>query len=182
MSTPSVAQARADLAAADMLFDAQQVNDSIDKLATELTEQLGEKFPYVLAVMGGAVIFTGQLLPRLNFPLDFSYVHVSRYSDRRHGGELIWKQAPPEEIRGRDVLVLDDILDEGHTMLAIRDKVLAMGAASFRCAVFANKLIGKDKPIYADYVGLDLPNRFVFGFGMDLRGVWRNLPAVYAVK
>ena len=108
MSTPSVAQARADLAAADMLFDAQQVNDSIDKLATELTEQLGEKFPYVLAVMGGAVIFTGQLLPRLNFPLDFSYVHVSRYSDRRHGGELIWKQAPPEEIRGRDVLVLDD--------------------------------------------------------------------------
>ena len=96
-----------------------------------------------------------------------------------HGAERVLLV---EEIRGRDVLVLDDILDEGHTMLAIRDKVLAMGAASFRCAVFANKLIGKDKPIYADYVGLDLPNRIVFGFGMDLRGVWRNLPAVYAVK
>lgn len=80
------------------------------------------------------------------------------------------------------VLVLDDILDEGETMAAIRDKVLSMGAKSFHSAVFANKLISKAKPIKADFVGLDVPDRYVFGYGMDVRGLWRNLPAIHALK
>jgi hypoxanthine phosphoribosyltransferase len=80
------------------------------------------------------------------------------------------------------ILVLDDILDEGHTMAAIRDKLLAMGAAAFYCAVFADKAIGKEKPIGADFVGVTLPDRYVFGFGMDVQGAWRNLPAIYAIK
>jgi hypoxanthine phosphoribosyltransferase len=178
----NVAEARGILNSSDILFTAQQVSDAVDRMAGEITAKLGETYPLVLSVMGGAVVFTGQLLPRLAFPLDFDYVHVSRYGDKTQGGELVWRQAPKEDVRDRVVLVLDDILDEGHTMAAIRDKVMAMGAREFYSGVFANKLIKQDKPILADFVGLDVPDRYVFGYGMDVRGAWRNLPAIHALK
>ncbi|OHX12796.1 hypoxanthine-guanine phosphoribosyltransferase [Chromobacterium sphagni] len=179
---PNISEARGLINSADVLFSAEEVSIAVDRMAVEITEKLGEEYPLVLSVMGGAVVFTGQLLPRLAFPLDFDYVHVSRYGDKTHGGELVWKQAPKEDVRDRVVLVLDDILDEGHTMAAIRDKVMEMGAKACFSAVFANKLIAKEKPIAADFVGLDVPDRYVFGYGMDVRGAWRNLPAIYALK
>ncbi|BBF88083.1 hypoxanthine-guanine phosphoribosyltransferase [Aquitalea magnusonii] len=179
---PNIAEARGLINSSDILFTAEQVSAAVDRMAVEITEKLGETYPLVLSVMGGAVVFTGQLLPRLNFPLDFDYVHVSRYGDKTHGGELVWKQAPKEDVQDRVVLVLDDILDEGHTMAAIRDKVMGMGAKEFYSGVFANKLISKEKPIAADFVGLDVPDRYVFGYGMDVRGAWRNLPAIHALK
>ncbi|QEL56633.1 hypoxanthine-guanine phosphoribosyltransferase [Chromobacterium paludis] len=179
---PNIAEARGLINSSDVLFSAEEVSAAVDRMAVEITEKLGEEYPLVLSVMGGAVVFTGQLLPRLAFPLDFDYVHVSRYGDKTHGGELVWKQAPKEDVRDRVVLVLDDILDEGHTMAAIRDKVMAMGAKAFYSGVFANKLISKEKPMQADFVGLDVPDRYVFGYGMDVRGAWRNLPAIYALK
>ncbi|AXT45235.1 MULTISPECIES: hypoxanthine-guanine phosphoribosyltransferase [Chromobacterium] len=179
---PNIAEARGLINSSDVLFTAEEVSAAVDRMAVEITEELGETYPLVLSVMGGAVVFTGQLLPRLAFPLDFDYVHVSRYGDKTQGGELVWKQAPKEDVRDRVVLVLDDILDEGHTMAAIRDKVMAMGAKAFYSGVFANKLISKEKPMLADFVGLDVPDRYVFGYGMDVRGAWRNLPAIYALK
>jgi hypoxanthine phosphoribosyltransferase len=178
----NVAEARGILNSSDILFTAQQVSEAVDRMAEEISAKLGETYPLVLSVMGGAVVFTGQLLPRLAFPLDFDYVHVSRYGDKTQGGELVWRQAPKEDVRDRVVLVLDDILDEGHTMAAIRDKVMAMGAREFYSGVFANKLINQSKPIQADFVGLDVPDRYVFGYGMDVRGAWRNLPAIHALK
>lgn len=132
--------------------------------------------------MGGAVVFTGHLLPQLKFPLDFDYIHVSRYDDETRGGMVNWKVAPRENVKDRVVLVVDDILDEGHTMAAIRERILAAGAKSFYCAVLVEKAIGKDKPIRADFVGVTVPNRYVFGCGMDAYGAWRNLPAIYALK
>jgi hypoxanthine phosphoribosyltransferase len=178
----NVAEALGILNSSDILFSAEEVDRAVDRMAEEITAKLGEAYPLVLSVMGGAVVFTGQLLPRLHFPLDFDYVHVSRYGDKTHGGELVWRQAPKEDVQDRVVLVLDDILDEGHTMAAIRDKVMDMGAKAFFSGVFANKLIAKEKPIKADFVGIDVPDRYVFGYGMDVRGAWRNLPAIHALK
>jgi hypoxanthine phosphoribosyltransferase len=178
----NVAEARGILNSSDILFSAEEVDAAVERMAVEISAKLGESYPLVLSVMGGAVVFTGQLLPRLLFPLDFDYVHVSRYGDKTQGGELVWRQAPKEDVEDRIVLVLDDILDEGHTMAAIRDKVMAMGAKEFYSGVFANKLLHKDKPIKADFVGIDVPDRYVFGFGMDVRGAWRNLPAIHALK
>ena len=132
---------------AELLFDQDQCRAALQKVADEITRDLGDKYPLLLPVMGGAVVFTGQLLPLLRFPLDFDYVHVSRYGDKLAGGAFNWKRMPdPEQIQGRHVVVLDDILDEGHTMSAIQSKLLEMGAASCRAAVFANKLIDKEKP------------------------------------
>ena len=98
------------------------------------------------------------------------------------GSRIEWRVAPPEGVRGRAVLVLDDILDGGHTLAAIREKVLALGATSFQCAVLVEKKLARPKPIRADFVGLEIPDRFVFGCGMDAKGFWRNLPEIRAMK
>lgn len=168
---------------ADLLFDEAACRSALHKIAADITRDLSDKYPLILPVMGGAVVFSGQLLPLLHFPLDFDYVHVSRYGDKLQGGNFNWKRMPEAEtIAGRHIVVLDDILDEGHTMAAIKTKLLEMGAASCRTAVFANKLISKEKPVSADYVGLDVPDRYVFGYGMDVAGAWRNIGKIYALK
>ncbi len=174
-------QAREILQQADLLCTAEEVQAAVARVAQEISCAMSGAHPLVLSVMGGAVVFTGQLLPLLDFPLDFDYVHVSRYGSRRQGGPLHWQVEPRETVAGRVVLVVDDILDEGETLAAVKQRVMDQGAAGFYCAVFADKLNGKDKPIHADFVGLTLPDRFVFGFGMDIHGAWRNLPAIYAV-
>ena len=180
--TVSIQRARDILQQAELLYSAEQVQASLHKVARQINAALADTHPLVLSVMGGAVVFTGQLLPLLDFPLDFDYVHVSRYGDATHGGKICWKVEPCENVRGRVVLVLDDILDEGHTLAALRQRVMELGASRFCSAVFADKRHGRDKPIHADFVGTELPDRFVFGYGMDIEGVWRNLPAIYAVK
>ena len=167
---------------ADCIATGEQVQSVLDRLAHEIGHVLGEKFPLVLPVMGGAVVFAGQLLPRLQFPLEFDYLHVTRYRGNTSGGEMEWRVLPGQNVVGRDVLVLDDILDEGETLAAVRDKLLSMGAARVWSAVLTDKDNGLDKPIRADFVGLSVPNRYVFGCGMDVYGMWRNLPAIYALK
>lgn len=175
-------RARQLLAQSEVIHAADEVQAALQRVAREINEKLAGQHPLVLSVMGGAVVFSGQLLPLLDFPLDFDYLHVSRYGNAQQGGQLHWKVAPRENVRGKVVLVLDDILDEGETMLAIKQRVLELGATAFYSAVFADKEHGRAKPISADFVGLTLPNRFVFGYGMDIHGAWRNLPAIYAVK
>lgn len=167
---------------AELICPAVEVAAAVKRVAGEIGASLRTSHPLVLSVMGGAVVFSGQLLPLLDFPLDFDYIHASRYGNDTQGNALQWKVMPKENVAGRVVLVLDDILDEGHTLAAIRDKVLGLGAKSFYSAVFADKEIGRPKPIQADFTGISLPNRYVFGFGMDVRGAWRNLSAIYALK
>jgi len=130
---------------ADLICSADAVQAALKRLSQEVTTTLGKQHPLVLSVMGGAVVFSGQLLPMLEFPLDFDYIHVSRYGNQTQGGKLEWKVLPKEHVTGRVVLVLDDILDEGHTLAAIRDKVMGMGAAAFYSAVFADKQIRQGK-------------------------------------
>ena len=170
------------LETADEICSAQCVTEEVTRVAQEITAKLKDRHPLVLAVMRGSVLFAGQLLPQLKFPLQFDYLDVTRYGSATVGGEISWKVSPGTAVAGRVVLVLDDILDEGHTLAAIRAKLLEAGAAEFYAAVFAQKDTGRAKPIRADFIGITVPNRYVFGFGMDVHGAWRNLPAVYAVK
>jgi len=170
------------LETADEICSAECIAVEVARLSREIGAKLAERHPVVLAVMRGSVMFAGQLLPQLRFPLQFDYLDVTRYGSATRGGDITWKVSPGTEVQGRVVLVLDDILDEGHTLAAIRTKLVEAGAAEFCSAVFADKNIGREKPIRADFVGITLPNRYVFGFGMDVHGAWRNLPAIYAVK
>ncbi len=154
---------------------------AVARVAGDITAALGEEHPLLLAVMRGGVVFAGHLLPLLQFPLDFDYVDATRYGDATRGGELDWRMDVPETVRDRTVLVLDDILDEGHTLAAIRRRLLEAGAGRVLIAVFADKQLPRAKPVVADFIGVQVPDRYVFGFGMDVRGLWRNLPAVYAL-
>ena len=170
------------LGAAEELFSADVVAQAVERMAVDIEAKLSQCYPLVLSIMGGAMVFSGQLLPLLRFPLNFDYLHVSRYHNDTRGGDINWKVKPQENVRDRVVLVLDDILDEGVTLAAIRERVMNQGATTFYSAVLADKNIGRSKPIDPDFVGLTVPDRYVFGFGMDIHGAWRNLPAIYALK
>ena len=164
------------------IVSADEVTASITRMAEEMRAQMSDDFPLVLSVMGGAAVFTGMLLPRLDFPLEFDYIHLTRYRNTTQGSaEMQWRVAPAESVKDRVVLVLDDILDEGETMAAIRDRILAMGAKRFLSAVLCEKVLQKSKPLYPDFCGFEVPDRYVFGCGMDARGYWRNLPAIRAL-
>jgi hypoxanthine phosphoribosyltransferase len=177
-----IAQAWKILESAELIHSAAAVDAAIVRMAAEISDKLSERCPLVLSVMGGAVVFTGRLLPLLRFPLEFDYIHASRYGDATSGGQIRWRVEPNGNVAGRAVLVLDDILDAGDTMLAVRERILGLGAGSFYCAVLTDKQKSRPKPISADFVGLSLPDRYVFGCGMDVSGAWRNLPAIYATK
>lgn len=175
-------KAQAMLANAELIHSEAAVQGAVTEVAAAIRERLADKYPLVLCVMTGGVVFCGQLLTKLDFPLDFDYLHATRYGPETQGGKISWRSAPWTSVKGRSVLVVDDILDEGVTLAAVKESLRRMGAEEVLTAVFADKLNGKDKPIVADFVGLTVPDRFVFGFGMDAGGVWRNLPAVYAMK
>jgi hypoxanthine phosphoribosyltransferase len=169
------------LETAEEICSAATVARAVRRVGEQITARLRDRRPLVLSVMGGAVVFTGHLLPQLHFPLDFDYIHVTRYGRGTQGGEISWQVGPKESVTGRVVLVLDDILDEGETLAAVRARIIECGATAFHAAVLADKGIGRPKPIQADFVGVQVPDRYVFGFGMDVRGLWRNLPAIYAL-
>jgi hypoxanthine phosphoribosyltransferase len=167
---------------ADLVCSAEEVDRAIDRLAVEITARFRDAYPLVLCVMNGALFFCGKLLPLLRFPLHLDYVHASRYGAEIDGRSVRWKVEPGDMVRGRAVLVLDDILDAGDTLAAIKAKVAERGAASCHVAVLTDKLTGRPKPIEPDFVGLRIPDRFVFGCGLDAYGSWRNLPALYALR
>lgn len=166
----------------EVIYSAEEVRAAIHRLAEEIAQAMSGSEPLVLCVMTGATVFAGQLLPLLRFPLEFDYVQASRYHNRTSGEEVVWKMSPGENVRGRTLLLLDDILDEGHTLAAVREKCLHAGAARVMIAVLTEKDTGRQKPIHADFVGLAVPNRYVFGCGMDAHGWWRNLSEIHALK
>ncbi len=169
---------------ADCLCTAEQVEAAIDRMAEALTERYRKLNPLVYVVMNGGVIFAGRLLPRLDFPLELAYLHATRYGMATRGTLLDWRVRPTQKLDGRHVLVLDDILDEGHTLAAIVDYLKEEGAADVSTAVLVHKL--HDRKAYpgmrADFSGLDVADRFLFGYGMDYQGYWRNAPGIFAVR
>ncbi len=168
---------------ADCLFDAAAVNAAYDRLAAQLSADYADKLPLVLCVMNGGLYATAEITRRLTLPFELDYLHASRYRGATQGGGLIWKRQPDSALDGRDVLVIDDILDEGHTLVAIRKALVEFNPKSLKVAVLAEKLHDRRAPeAHAEYIGLSVPDRYVFGCGMDVRELWRQLPGIYAVR
>ncbi|MGH8249451.1 MAG: hypoxanthine-guanine phosphoribosyltransferase [Steroidobacteraceae bacterium] len=166
----------------DEVVSAAEVQAALDRMAASIDARLAGRRPVAITVMNGGQVFAGQLLPRLGFELDCSYVHVRRYGENTTGGELVWIAGPHEPVRGRVVLLLDDILDEGRTLATIRARLIEQGALEVLIAAFAVKERGTPAAIAADFTGVAVPDRFVFGFGMDVAGAWRNLPSIRALR
>jgi hypoxanthine phosphoribosyltransferase len=179
-----LAHIRQVMAEADCLFTEAEVEAAIDQVAARINAELAERNPVVFCVMNGGLIFSGKLLPKLAFPLEASYLHATRYRNETSGGELFWKAKPEVSFIDRDVLIIDDILDEGHTLGAIIDFCRHAGARAVHTAVLIDKEHQrKARPdLKANYVGLQCIDRYIFGYGMDYKGYWRNAAGIYAVK
>ncbi len=166
----------------DSLCDTVKLNAVLDKLAKEISTDLKNKNPVVLCVMTGGIIVTGHLLTRLSFPLQLDYVHATRYQGETSGGELNWIQEPSIPLNDRHVLILDDIFDEGITLLEIEKYCKEQGAAEVSSAVLVNKVHSRKVKLNPAYVGIELEDRYLFGFGMDYKNYLRNVNAIHAVK
>ncbi len=167
---------------AEVLYSEQEVALAVKTVAAALNAAYQDNPPVVLSVMTGAIFFTGHLISHLEFPLMLDYVHATRYQGGTEGKTISWLVKPRQSIKDQRVLILDDILDEGHTLKAIVDECYSRGAKEVKVAVLVEKALNKQKPATADYVGITVPNRYIFGCGMDIHGWWRNLPAIYALK
>lgn len=182
--TEAVAEMTQVMAEADCLVTHQQVQAAITAMASDIAKRLEGSNPLVFCVMNGGLIITGQLLTQLHFPVQAEYLHATRYRHETTGGLLEWKLRPEADMSGRSILIVDDILDEGTTLCAIADYCRTHGAAEVLTAVLVDKQHNrKCRPgLKADFTGLDVEDRFLFGFGMDYKGYWRNAPGIYAVK
>jgi len=181
MSDVSLQEIREVNARAERLYSKEDIDDAYDRLAAAITERLQEHNPLVISVMVGGLIPTGQILPRLDFPLQMDYLHATRYHGKTQGGELHWLVRPSHSLQDRIILLVDDILDEGVTLAAICEACRQAGAREVYTAVLLNKLHKRKSGLEADFVGLDVPDRYVFGCGMDYKGYLRNVPGVYAI-
>jgi len=166
---------------ADRLYTEAEVEAALDRMAGRITAALEDQDPILLCVMLGGVVPTGKLLARLGFPLQLNYVHATRYGSATRGGKLRWVARPQDDLEGRNVLLIDDILDEGHTLAAIHESCRELGAARVQSAVLVEKRHTRKADYVADFIGLEVEDRYVFGYGMDYKGYLRNAPGIYAV-
>lgn len=176
-------EARRALDTADLLYDEAAVEKALDDLADEISTKLDDKNPLLLCVMTGGLVPAGGLFTRLRFPVQLDYLHATRYQGGTRGSNLKWICAPSLPMRGRTVLVVDDILDEGLTLAAILDYCREQGAGAVYSAVLVEKIHDRcAEGLQADFVGLKVEDRYVFGYGMDYHGYLRNMPGIYAIK
>lgn len=172
--------------AIDVLADRlnQQFNEPLDEVQNKSQNRHGL---LVLCVMQGGLIFSGHLIPRLNCMLEIDYIHVSRYSNKTAGGELLWKAYPHTSLKHRNILILDDILDEGHTLKSIIEYCIAQGANTVESAVLLKKTHDRcvdsqsDSGSLTENIALTVEDKYVFGFGMDYHGDYRQLDSIYAL-
>lgn len=150
-------------------------------MAASITGLLGKRDPLMVCIMNGGVVPFSRLLLRLSFPLQTDYVHATRYRGALSGGDLHWIAGPSVSPEDRVVVLVDDILDEGMTLAAIEERYRSWGAKVVHKAVLVQKDRVRSVPISADFVGVEVPDRYVFGYGMDYKGYLRNAPGIYAV-
>ena len=179
-SPPSLVAALAD---ADLLFDRAALESVIADMGRRIDAALDGERAVFLTVMNGGLIFGGHLALAIRTDVEFDYVHATRYRGATSGSELCWLREPAVDLAGRTVLLVDDILDEGHTLKAVRDDCLRRGARKVLVVTLCTKRHDRlAEGITADFNGVELPDRYVFGFGMDYYEQGRNLPGIYALK
>ncbi|WP_225763282.1 hypoxanthine-guanine phosphoribosyltransferase [Stenotrophomonas sp. Marseille-Q4652] len=182
MPNLTIAQA---LEQADLLVDRPTIDKAIAQIADAIARDYQGEIPVFVSIMNGAMPFAGLLalaLGERGQDVQLDYLQASRYHGEA-GGQLVWKHRPVSSLFGRRVILVDDILDEGYTLQGVREWCLEQGATDVRVAVLTVKKHDRCIPgVKADYPGVELPDRFVFGFGMDIDETLRTLPAIYAMK
>ncbi len=169
-------------ATAALMYSEQEVEAAIDNMAEAINIALANRNPLLLCVMNGGIVTAGKLLTRLTIPLTIDAINASRYQNRTSGGGIEWLVKPETPLKDRTVLIVDDILDEGITLAALYEYCREQGATAVYSAVLVDKILDHDrqKPVTADFIGLRVENRYLFGYGMDYKGYLRNAAGIYA--
>jgi len=166
---------------ATVLFDNRAIEEAINQLARNIDRDYYDKTPLFIVVLNGGLIFAGQLLAKLNLLCEIDYCHATRYQGEIRGAQLVWKARPQTDLENRDVVLIDDILDEGVTLQLIEQFCRKQKARSVKTVVLVEKkhcrkAYPNQQP---DYCELTVPDRYVFGFGMDYSHFWRNTKEIY---
>lgn len=188
MTTPSITSDLRDVEAiqskARLLFSSEEIQKAIDHVADEITDTLHDKAPICLAVLNGAMVFTGHLMTRLKFPLQLGYIHATRYQGEIEGNEIIWRAEPSIDLKDRHVLIIEDILDEGLTLTSVINYCRKAGATGVYTATLIDKQRKRAEGGLAqcDFTGIKIPNHFIYGFGLDYKDFLRNEDCIYIVE
>ncbi len=168
---------------AQLIYTPEQLQSAIQQLAASINQHHSQDTPHLITLMNGGLVFAGQLAPLLDFPMTMGYVHATRYRNQLHGSGIEWKVAADDQIKGRVLLLVDDIYDEGATLVEVKERLLEQGAKAVYTIVLLDKQ--HDRKIYPDYtpdyVGLPCPDQYVFGYGLDYKGYWRNANGIFAI-
>jgi hypoxanthine phosphoribosyltransferase len=168
---------------ATLLFSASEVDAALERMAARITADLSQRHPVVLAVMNGGAFTAVSLCRHFRFAYEFDYVHATRYGQSLEGGSLEWRVRPRSSLAGRTVLLVDDVLDKGNTLLALHEALKEIGVSELFTAVLVSKRLPADtvRPV-VDYMAIETDDVYLFGCGMDYAGYWRGLPELYATS
>src|SRR6266516_7099220 len=166
-----------------VLFDEPAINRRLDELAEQISNDYRDRDLTVIAVLNGSMMFMADLLRRIPLPLKLDCLSVASYHGKTQGsGEVIFKQVALPDVIDRDILILDDILDSGHTLAAIRDKLEAAKPRSIPVCVLLSKKKPRARHVDADYVGFEIEDEFIVGYGLDFMERYRNLPCIGVLR
>ena len=166
-----------------ILFDEPAIQRRLDEIAAQISKDYSDKELTVIAVLNGSLMFMADLLRRIPLPLKLDCLSVASYHGKAQtSGEVIFKQIAPPDVKDRQVLILDDILDSGHTLAAIREKLETAQPRSIRICVLLSKKKQRAREVDADYLGFEIEDEFVVGYGLDYDERYRNLPCIGVLR
>ena len=165
------------------LFSQQQIEDTINRLAAEVSRDYHSQYPLLIAILKGSFMFLADLIRRLDFPLEVDFVRLSSYGrGRESSGEVRVVSGLGSEVKGREVLIIEDIVDTGLTTAFLLDYLRKQKPASLKLCVLTDKPSRRQVPVAIDYLGFTVPDKFLVGYGLDCDEQFRNLPEIYVLE
>jgi len=166
-----------------VLFDERTILRRLDEIAAQISNDYRDRDLTVIAVLNGSLVFMADLMRRIQLPLRLDCLSVASYHGKAEtSGGVIFKQVAPPDVKDRHVLILDDILDSGHTLAAIREKLETAHPRSIRVCVLLSKTKQRAREVNADYLGFEIADEFVVGYGLDYDERYRNLPCIGVLR
>src|SRR5882762_4269320 len=166
-----------------VLFDERTILRRLDEIAAQISNDYRDRELTVIAVLNGSLVFMADLMRRIPLPLRLDCLSVASYHGKAEAsGEVIFNQVAPPDVKDRHVLILDDILDSGHTLSAIREKLETAQPCDIRVCVLLSKKKQRAREVDADYLGFEIEDEFVVGYGLDYDERYRNLPCIGVLR
>lgn len=165
-----------------VLIDAAAIQRRVGELAGEIARDYRDKELVIVALLNGTVVFLGDLIRLLELPLRLDFIGISSYGKGVAPGKLHFTKELRLDVKGRDVLIVDDILDTGQTLKTVTGVVEQLGPRSLKSCVLLDKKERRKEAVEADYAGFVIPDEFVVGYGLDFAERFRNLPFIGVLK